>query len=95
MVYLSYKTPPDASSGKIVLVYHIRAARPLIRMSNTNNTDVKLYRIQSGEGLYCPARKEADGVAKAALRLTDTAGQSKTWRDDAIKIGISIRGGDF
>jgi len=26
-----------------------------------------------------------------ALRLTDTAGRSKTRRDDAIKIGISIR----
>jgi hypothetical protein len=53
-------------------------------------SDVKLYRIQSGEGLYCPARKETDGVAQAALRLTDTAGRSKTRRDDAIKIGISI-----
>ena len=54
-------------------------------------TDVKLYCIQSGEGFYCLARNETDGVALATLRLTDTAGRSKTRRDDAIKIGIGIK----
>ncbi|HOQ62506.1 MAG TPA: hypothetical protein PKZ39_00870, partial [Clostridia bacterium] len=40
------------------------------------DADVKPVCIQSGEGFCWPARKETDGVAKAASRLTDTAGRS-------------------
>ncbi len=46
----------------------------MMQHSMVFNADVKLVCIQSGEGLYCPARKETDGIALATLRLTDTAG---------------------